>query len=100
MWVELFFSLLLAHLVADFALQTRRSCKDKVGRKWRSPYHYGHAVIVFLASWLVAWDLRFWWCALIIGITHLAIDIWKSYREENVVWFAVDQLLHIAVFAG
>ena len=28
------------------------------------------------------------------------MDIWKSYREENVKWFTVDQILHIAVMAG
>ena len=100
MWKELFLSLLLAHLVADFALQTRKGCKDKVERKWRSPYHYGHAVIVFVLSWLVTWDVQFWWCALMIGITHFAIDMWKSYREENVVWFSVDQILHIVILAG
>ena len=100
MWIELFLGLLVAHLLADFALQTRRGCKDKVERKWRSPYHYGHALVVFALSWLVAWDVRFWWCALAIGITHFAVDMWKSYREENVVWFSVDQILHILILAG
>lgn len=100
MWIELFLSLLVAHLLADFALQTRRGCKDKVERKWRSPYHYGHALVVFALSWLVAWDVRFWWCALTIGITHFAIDMWKSYREENVVWFSLDQILHVLILAG
>ncbi len=100
MWKDLFLSLLLAHLVADFALQTRKECKDKADRKWRSPYHYGHAAVVFALSWLVVWDLRFWWCALVIGVSHLAIDLWKSYREENVIWFSIDQILHILILAG
>ena len=100
MWMELFLSLLVAHLLADFALQTRRGCKVKVKRKWRSPYHYGHALVVFALSWLVAWDVRFWWCALTIGITHFAIDMWKSYREENVLWFSLDQILHVLILTG
>lgn len=100
MWMDLFMSLLLAHLVADFVLQARNGCKDKVERKWRSLYHYWHAAIVFVISWLVSWDVRFWWCALLIGITHFAIDMWKSYREENVVWFSVDQILHILILVG
>lgn len=26
--------------------------------------------------------------------------MWKSYREENVVWFSVDQILHILILLG
>ena len=100
MWVDLFLCLLLAHLVADFVLQNRTSCKDKVERRWHSPYHYVHAIIVFALSWLVVLDYRFWWCAAIIGVSHLVIDMWKSYREDNVLWFSVDQILHIVVMIG
>lgn len=100
MWIELFMCLLLAHLVADFVLQTSNSCKHKRENKWRSGCHYYHVALVFVLSWLVAWRLDFWWCALTIGATHLAIDLWKSYRKENVKWFLVDQVLHIAVIVG
>lgn len=80
MWVELVLCLVLAHLVADFALQTNKICKDKSEKKWTSLYHYGHAMVVFGLSWLVAFDLGFWWCALIIGVSHLAID--KMTRDR------------------
>lgn len=99
MWVELFLCLVLAHLVADFVLQTNKICQDKAEKKWRSVYHYCHAAVVFGLSWLVTWTPGFWWCALIIGVTHLGIDMWKSYREETVTWFTVDQLLHLGVLA-
>ena len=98
--MELFLSLVLAHLVADFMLQTGKSCKDKKERHWKSPHHYIHALIVFGLSWLVSWDVCFWWGALMIGVAHLVIDIWKSYREDNVVWFALDQVMHLLVIAG
>ena len=100
MWLELFICLVLAHLVADYVLQSNKVCKDKTEKKWKSVYHYAHALTVFGLAWLAAGNVNFWWCALIIGVTHLAIDMWKSYREENVEWFMVDQLLHIAVMAG
>ena len=100
MWVELFLFLLLAHLVADFVLQTSASCKSKVEKHWRSVHHYIHAGIVFALSWLVSFDLRFWWCALIIGGLHLCIDVWKSYRKEDVTWFSLDQLLHLLLLVG
>ena len=97
MWLKLFLCLLLAHLVADFVLQTDKICKNKAEKKWCSLWHYEHALIVVALSWLVVWDMDFWWYALIIGVTHFAIDMWKSYCKEKVMWFAVDQLLHIAV---
>lgn len=97
MWLELLLCLVLAHLVADFVLQTNKICKDKAAKKWRSRYHYGHAMAVFALSWLVTWDLDFWWCALAIGVTHLGIDMWKSHRDENVSWFVLDQLFHLTV---
>ena len=99
MWLELFVCLLLAHLVSDFVLQSNQICSSKVNKRWRSPYHYGHAAVVFALSWLAAFEVYFWWCALIIGVSHFFIDIWKSYREEKVEWFVVDQLLHLMVIA-
>ena len=99
MMVELFVSLVLAHLVADFVSQTEKSCKDKRERHWKSPHHYVHALIVFGLSWLVSWDVCFWCGALIIGASHLAIDMWKSYRDGNVKWFALYQFLHLLVIA-
>ena len=98
--MELVLSLVLAHLVADFMLQTGKSCKDKKERHWKSPNHYVHAFIVFGLSWLVSWDVCFWLGALIIGAVHFGIDMWKSYREDKIKWFALDQGMHLLVLAG
>ena len=98
--MKLFLCLLLVHVVADFVLQNNKACREKIEKKWRCWYHYAHALIVFGLAWLAAWDVHFCWCALIIGTTHFAIDIWKSYREENVKWFTIDQILHIAIIVG
>ena len=100
MWIELVLCLVLAHLVADFMLQTGESCKDKKEKHWKSLHHYVHALIVFGLAWLVSWDVCFWWGALVIGVAHLGIDMWKSYRADNVKWFALDQVLHLVVIAG
>lgn len=99
MWINLFLCLLLAHLIGDFVLQTSKSCKHKRDKKWGSVYHYSHALIVFALAWLASWDWAFVWYALAIGATHFVIDIWKSYSKDNVIWFTVDQLLHVAVMA-
>ncbi len=70
------------------------------GKALESPHHYIHALFVFGLSWLVSWDVCFWWGALMIGVAHLGIDIWKSYREDSVLWFTLDQVLHLLVVAG
>ena len=95
MWIDLFLSLLLAHLVADFVLQTNASCAQKKEKHWRSPHQYFHGLIVFGLSWLVSGELCFWWCALLIGAIHCATDVWKSYQKETVGWFTLDQAFHI-----
>ena len=99
MWIELFICLLLAHLVADFVFQTSASCKSKAEKHGRSVHQYIHALIVFALAWLVSWDVRFWWGALMIGAAHLCTDIWKSYRPEKVTWFALDQSVHVATLS-
>ena len=82
MWIELFLCLLLAYLVADFGLQTSSSCKSKAQKHWRSVHQYIHAGIVFALSWLVTFDLRFWWAALIIGVLHFG-SVAASARADR-----------------
>ena len=84
MWVELFLCILLAHLVADYVFQTSASCKNKTEKHWCSVHQYIHALIVFGLTWLVSWDVDFWLPALFVGLSHFAIDIWKSYRPDNI----------------
>ena len=100
MYIELFLCLLFAHLVADFVLQTNKICKNKLEKKWCSCWHYVHAIVVFSLSWLVIFDKEFWLCAFIIGISHFFIDMWKSYKAEDVFAFVLDQIMHLAVIAG
>ena len=100
MMMELLLVLLLAHLLSDFAFQTSDTCVSKARKHERSVHQYIHAGIVIGLTWLMVLDLDFWWCALVIGASHLVIDIWKSYRDEKVSWFVLDQLLHLAVLCG
>ena len=97
MILNLFLYLLLAHLIADFVLQTNEICKSKANKNWRSLYHYVHGAIVFALSWVVLWDIKLWWCALVIGLTHVAVDIWKSYQGNYLRSFIIDRILHTAV---
>ena len=94
----LFANLLLAHLVGDFLLQSDALCESKERKHHKSAFMYVHALIIALLSWLAIGNCQLWGYAVIIGVTHLMIDIAKSYvKTQTLVWFVGDQILHIFV---
>ena len=94
----LFANLFLAHLVGDFLLQSNALCESKERKHHKSAFMYVHALIIALLSWLAIGNYQLWGYAVIIGVTHLLIDIAKSYvKTQTLVWFVGDQILHIFV---
>ena len=94
----LFANLLLAHLVGDFLLQSNTLCESKERKHHKSAFMYVHALIIALLSWVAIGNYHLWGYAVIIGVTHLLIDIAKSYvKTQTLVWFVGDQILHIFV---
>jgi hypothetical protein len=60
---------------------------------------YLHVLVTAgLAYLFIGW--RYWAVALVILITHFLIDVWKSYRPRVVLYFVLDQLLHLGVIVG
>ncbi len=88
--------LLAAHLITDFVLQptswveARRTTHHKAKQFW---YHI--LLTTGVAAWFTCFDT--WWVPLAIFISHGLIDWWKSYRPNNVLYFAIDQFLHLLV---
>jgi hypothetical protein len=98
--MELLIKLLIAHFLGDFVLQTNKFTKKKEKHKLGSYHLYLHAGIHGITSWLLLWDLNYWYVALIILVSHLIIDTGKLYftTKKNNRWlFALDQLAHILV---
>jgi len=91
--------LLLAHLLADFVLQSKKWIEDRYSRHFASPWLYVHAFITAALSLLFI-GMQYWYFALAIFLTHTLIDGWKSYRSKTVIYFLVDQLLHLLVIAA
>lgn len=87
--------LLLAHLLADFVLQTNKMVTNK---KWFSKHMGFHIAIVFFATLIFSFS---WKIALFIAFTHYIIDALKQqyfHKEKHqFVTFSIDQLLHILV---
>ena len=90
--------LILAHLIGDFLLQSKKWVAKKEQRKGQSTILYLHALIHGLLVLLLLWDITYWSLALAVTLIHGAIDIIKLYaqRESNKTrWFLIDQALHL-----
>jgi hypothetical protein len=94
------FQWIFAHLLGDFILQTRAMVRHKQrlkGRSWMLYLHcaiHGILVYLFVPSW------HMWMVPLLVIFTHYVIDLWKLNQPEGVVYFIIDQLLHILVLFG
>ena len=93
----LLLSLLMAHVIGDFYLQSDKYCKRKEESKLKSPFLYVHATIIGLLSWAFVPTVDFWVYALLIFVTHLMIDAVKSYMRKGLWAFLMDQITHIVI---
>ncbi|MFC0425946.1 DUF3307 domain-containing protein [Chryseobacterium scophthalmum] len=99
----IFIQLILAHLLGDFILQPNSWVADKENRKLKSSYLYIHVLIHAILSFIFLWDLKLWWIAVLVGISHFIIDACKlSFQKIQTKkrWFFIDQALHVAVIGG
>lgn len=99
----IFIQLILAHLLGDFILQPNSWVAEKENKKLNSKYLYLHILIHTVLSFIFLWNVKLWWVAALVGISHLIIDAAKlsfqtSKNKKN--WFFIDQALHIIVITG
>ena len=90
--------LLLAHLIGDFVLQSKKWVADKEEKKAKSPTLYLHVLVHGLLIMLLHWDLNYWPVAIVLMASHGVIDCVKVYAQKETnktKWFIIDQLLHV-----
>ncbi|MDO4789412.1 MAG: DUF3307 domain-containing protein [Porphyromonas sp.] len=96
---DILLKLLLAHLLADFALQPKKICEGKRAPgagKWS--YLLLHSFIHAVVVYLLLQDWSGWLVPAIIFVSHLGIDYFKSTcMRENATSFLIDQALHVIV---
>ena len=93
----LLLSLVLAHILGDFYLQTDKCCKQKETRKFKSWFLYIHAITIGLLSWIVVPSYNFGIWALLIAVSHFIIDAKKIHYPKGLWSFIIDQLFHFCV---
>ena len=93
----LFLSLVLAHIIGDFYQQTDECCKQKETRRFKSWFLYVHAIIIGLLSWIIVPSCNFGLWALLIAVSHFAIDAVKIHCPKGLWSFFIDQLLHLGI---
>ncbi len=94
----LFIKLLIAHIVADFLLQTDKTIIDKQKKKWKSLKLYLHVAVHGIISIAITLSVELMSGIAIIVLTHLIIDLWKLYVQNEVnkrSIFMIDQALHV-----
>jgi hypothetical protein len=91
--------LILAHLLTDFILQPKSWVNDRTEKHFASPKLYLHGCITALLAWIMM-GFQYWLPAIIILVTHILIDGWKSYRKNTTAYFLIDQFLHLLVMTG
>lgn len=85
------------HLLADFVLQNRKMVQHKKRFKQRSWLLVVHCLIHAALIYLLSPDKTLWQIPLIVFTSHYCIDVWKLHRKDNLLYFCLDQLAHIAV---
>lgn len=101
----LFYRLLLAHIIADFPLQTIQIFKVKTNTKWGVLIH---TLIVLIFSIIFAFpyleDPKVIIILLVIFLSHTVIDklkmeYSKKTKNQSIRALLLDQALHIAIIA-
>ena len=106
-----------AHILADFFFQPEHWSLSKQKKGCRSFEMFYHSGVVFITSILFTFSISFILFALIISVSHLLIDLLKSYVERkisktknlslssgqtygNLSIFIADQLFHLIIIYG
>jgi len=95
--------LVLAHIIGDFVLQPQKWVWHKETHKHKSKFLYWHVLVHVCALMVVLqFNFKYWLGIIIIGVSHLIIDIIKLHLKPHInnrLLFGLDQLAHLIVIA-
>ena len=97
---NLFFNLIVAHILGDFYLQWGSSCKNKVLYSVKGKDLWLHSLVIGILSWCAIWDFRGWWLAACIMVLHFLIDWAKSYIQVKWDIFKIENPKQVKLVDG
>lgn len=92
----------IAHLLADYTLQSNKTAQSKDKKGFRSKHLKWHILIVFACHTLLSFDFKFIPYSIGIALIHWGIDGCKPLllkSKLNRGAFFIDQLLHIGILS-
>jgi hypothetical protein len=100
-FINLLILQLTAHFLCDFIIQNEAGAQAKNKNGFNSKHLYIHILLVWMLSFLLSFNISFWWCSVVISISHFIIDglkasIMKKIPNRNWFFFA-DQLIHLLI---
>jgi hypothetical protein len=94
---SLLLRLIIAHLLGDFLFQRKSWIIDRQQKHWKAKSLYLHAFIIGLLTYVFFGQFGNIWLPMAIMITHLLTDLWKSYTNDDLLHFTLDQAIHLTV---
>jgi hypothetical protein len=92
---------LIGHFLCDFVLQNEASALAKNKHGFNSRHLYVHILFVWMISFLLSFNIKFWWASFSISLLHFVIDGLKAKLTKHIpnkTWiFFVDQAIHIII---
>lgn len=94
--------LIVAHIIADFFLQTDKIAEGKRASNTSKLYYLLiHSGLNALMAYLLVAQWTLWQIPLVVLVTHFVIDYTKSrFSSEKLSVFLIDQLAHLLVIIG
>lgn len=98
--MELFLLLILAHAMGDFYVQRSSwiTCRnDNHLLSAGLVKHFISHIVLLAIALALSGHLTLKGCLVIalVSVSHLLIDLWKSYQAQNLYYFILDQLFHL-----
>ena len=94
---ELFFPMLAGHLIADFWLQPTSWVNHRKTHGWKSNKLALHVLMASILPVVFTFRIDLWWFIPVIFATHYLIDVLKSQFRDTILFFVLDQFLHIVI---
>ena len=98
-YIQLIILQFIAHLLTDFTFQPDKKAREKNENGFKSKFLKWHILIAFGLSFLLSFQLTFVFAAVIIALTHWAVDGIKIYILNSKILskyaFFIDQFLHL-----